>query len=154
MDWAVNLFEVWRKQRNKKVLGGKSAHLQHRSLSQDQLTLCHSVDGSLSYLMYTEKYSKTNRRGLKDYNVNRKIVRAYADPDNPARCLVFLYRKYLSLCPDVGVSGPVYLTPLKKPTPEKWFSTVPVGKNTLGKTVSKLCRQAGFEGKFCHLYAL
>jgi hypothetical protein len=121
---------------------------EHRTLSRDQLKVCHSLDGALAYLLYTEKFSKTNRRGLKDYNVNRKIVRAYADLDNPSRCVVALYQKYLSLCPDVPQDGPVYLSPLKRPTEEKWFSSVPVGKNTLAKTVSKLCQQAGFEGKF------
>ena len=39
-----------------------------------------------------------------------------------------------------------YLTPLKKPKSEIWFSTVPVGHNTLSNTVQRICQAAGVDG--------
>ena len=120
---------------------------EHRSLSRDQLEIFIDSSGQFSYLKYTEKYSKTNKRGLKDYNVSRKIVKAYADRDRPERCIVSLYDKYLKRCsPDVPPDGPVYLTPLKKPKPHQWYSMVPLGKNSLSKIVSQMCSEAGFKG--------
>ena len=38
------------------------------------------------------------------------------------------------------------LTPLKKPKNDVWYSTVPVGHNTSGETVSRLCSMAGIQG--------
>jgi hypothetical protein len=117
---------------------------EHRMLSRDQLVLVKDVEQP--YLEYTEKISKNNQRGLKDYNVERKVVRAYAHVSDPNRCLVNLYSKYIRLCPDVAVNGPVYLQALRKPKADVWYSAMPVGRNTLAKTVSRLCSQAGFEG--------
>ena len=39
-----------------------------------------------------------------------------------------------------------YLTPLKKPKTNVWYSSVPVGHNTLAKTVCRICAAAGIEG--------
>jgi hypothetical protein len=124
---------------------------EHRTLSRDQFQL-HSLDGSV-YLEYTEKLSKTNRRGLKDVKVPRKVCRSYERKDMPNRCLVYLYRKYLSLCPsDLSNDYAFYLQPLRKPTDIKWFSSVPVGKNTLSGTISRMCKLAGFEGEILQIF--
>jgi hypothetical protein len=118
---------------------------EHRQLSRDQLHL-HENDAG-RFLEYTEKMSKNNRRGLKDYQVERKVVRAYEDHAHPDRCIVKLYEKYLSLCPDLDPDAPFYLQPLKKPRDTVWYSSVPVGRNTLFKTVGRICSEAGFDGK-------
>ena len=59
---------------------------------------------------------------------------------NLERCFIKYYKKYFSHCPPISdrKSNSFYLTPLKKPKNDVWFSTVPVGHNTLGKTVSRL----------------
>ena len=125
---------------------------EHRLLSHDQLEIC--SDDSGVFLKYTEKISKNNRRGLKDFRVKRKVCKAYERVEDRERCLVDIYRLYMSLCPsDVEPDSPLYLQPLKKPTEDRWFSLVPVGKNPLAKTVTRLCKAAGFEGKlFCFCY--
>jgi hypothetical protein len=60
--------------------------------------------------------------------------------------VVSLYEKYVALCPDLPDEGPFYLQPLKKPKDKRWFSSVAVGRNTLYRTVGRICSQAGFEG--------
>jgi hypothetical protein len=44
--------------------------------------------------------------------------------------------------------GTFYLRPLDKYTADRWYSSVPIGVNTLGAVVSKLCARAGFVGFF------
>ena len=49
----------------------------------------------------------------------------------------------MSLCP---LDGAFYLGPLKNPTNDTWYSTVPVGRNKLSKAMSKMCDACGIEG--------
>jgi hypothetical protein len=126
---------------------------EHRSLSWGQLSL--HEDGDSRWLQYTEKISKTNRRGLKDVGVERKQVKAYARKDCPERCLVSLFKKYRSLCPsDLDSDYAFYLQPLRRSKPGQWFSLIPVGRNTLGGVIGKMCKAAGFEGnsKFLSMF--
>lgn len=119
---------------------------EHRNLTWGQLTL-HEEDGS-EWLLYTEKISKTNRRGLKDVGIERKQVKAFARTDNPDRCIVELFKRYQSLCPsDIDVDFPFYLQPLRKVKAGQWFSLVPIGRNTLAGVIGNMCKNAGFEGK-------
>jgi hypothetical protein len=98
-------------------------------------------------LEYTEKVSKTNRRGLKHVKVKPKVTKAYERFDCPRKCLVRLYDIYLSHCPEyLGQDSPVYLKPLKKITPKVWYCCVPVGQHSLGAVVGDMCRAAGFKG--------
>lgn len=39
-----------------------------------------------------------------------------------------------------------YLTPLKKPKPDCWYSGVPLGHNKLSSTVKRLCDAGGITG--------
>ena len=120
---------------------------EHRNLTRGQLQLKYCEDGQ-ECLVYTEKFSKANRRGLKDVGVKRKIVTCYQNVINPERCLVKLYKQYLSLCPDVSDEGAFYLQPLKKSRPNRWYGIQPVGRNKLYKTVQRICGQAGFKGNY------
>ena len=120
---------------------------EHRNLSRGQLKICYDQFGA-ECLVYTEKISKNNRRGLKDFAVKRKEVTCFANVDHPERCLVNIYKQYISVCPDLTDDQPFYLQPLKKPRPGKWFGSMPIGRNTLYKTVQRICQQAGFKGKY------
>ncbi|KAK6180908.1 hypothetical protein SNE40_008873 [Patella caerulea] len=117
---------------------------EHRNLTLDQL--CIGENEQAPYLRYTEKISKTNQRGLKEFRVNPKCVTAYGS-DDPKRCIVKLYQQYLSLRPEHAMSM-VYLRPLIKPTEKVWYAAAPVGRNTLVNTVKRLCEAAGFKGFF------
>ena len=55
-----------------------------------------------------------------------------------------IFKKYCSLCPKDANS--FYLQPLQHPTSTCWYSTHPLGHNTLSSTVAKLCKLAGIGG--------
>ena len=49
-------------------------------------------------------------------------------------------------CPEDRKNDAFYLTPLKKPRGNIWYTNTPAGHNTLDKTDKKLCSQAGVDG--------
>ena len=104
-------------------------------------------DGGM-VLRYTEDVSKNNPSGLKHCKIEPKIIEHCANAMNPERRRSKYYEKYVLRCPPISErkSNSFYLTPLKKPKNDVWYSTVPVGHNTLGKTVSHLCSMAGIQG--------
>ena len=95
-------------------------------------------------IIYTEAYSKNKQGGLAQRHDVPKVVRHYSNEKDPSRCFVRLFKKYRLLCP-VGTTA-FYLSPLRKPKPEQWYLRSPVGHNTLGSTVSRLCKLAGISG--------
>lgn len=75
--------------------GGK----EHRRLRRMKSQITIRIDSSSGrrYLEYREDVSKTNGGGLKDRKKAPKVTRAYENAKNPARCVVRLFEKYLSL---------------------------------------------------------
>ena len=53
---------------------------------------------------------------------------------------------YTSLCPDNVSTTAFYLQPLPKPRPSHWFSSKPLGHNTLNHMVKEMCSAAGIKG--------
>ena len=111
---------------------------EHRSLNLDHLECCDDV------IIYREPYSRNHQGGLHQQHDQPKVVYHYANTRNPSRCFVRLFKKYVSLRPP-DVSS-FYLTPLRKPRVDCWYSRNPVGHNTLTKTVSRLCKVVGIPG--------
>ena len=70
----------------------------------------------------------------------------HANDDNPSRCLVAIFKTYISHCPVERKSDALYFTPLKKPKSDCWYSNIPFGHNTLSRTVRQLCDSAGIDG--------
>ncbi len=101
-------------------------------------------DGERSYLKYTEDTSKNRPGGLKGRKIKPKVVIQHSNNDNPERCIVRLFKKYTSLCPDSATA--FYLQPANKPTEAVWYTSKPLGHNTLSKTICRLCKTAGIEG--------
>ena len=120
---------------------------EHRDLRPDMLEAKEPA-GSLSYILYTECGSKNHTGGLRERKVTNKSVKIFADEENPKRCVVRLFKKYLALRPDDAPVDAFYLTPLKAPLPSCWYISKPVGHNTLSKTVKKLCSKIGAEGNY------
>ncbi len=104
---------------------------EHRSLQLPQFKLVESATDGSNYLVYNENYSKNNSGCLKDRKVRPKSVQ--------------VFKKYLFHRPDTSETA-FYLTPLRKPKGNAWYSSVPVGRNTLAKTVSRICKACGIEG--------
>ena len=77
-----------------------------------------------------------------------KQVIQFANEVHPERCLIRLYKLYVSKCPVDRPDGAFYLKPLAKPTDTCWYQKTPVGHNVLQKTVRRLCESAGFDGHF------
>ena len=123
--------------------------MEHRRLRfyPSQIQLFEPTNGR-NYVMYTEDVSKTNQGGLVHRKKEPKQVVQYANDIHPERCLVRLYKMYVSKCPVDRPDGAFYLKPLAKPTQTCWYQKTPVGHNTLQKTVSRLCDSAGFDGHF------
>ena len=82
------------------------------------------------------------------YKKKSKEVYQYANLESPSKCFVRLYKLYNSKCltdrPAIGF----YLTLLARPKEAVWYSKVPVGHNMLGKVISGMMKQAGFEGHY------
>ena len=124
---------------------------EHRALrfNPPQITL-HEPDGDTPYLLYVEDVSKSNQGGLKHMKVRRKEVKHYANTNNPVRCHVRLYKKYVSLCPPDMKKNAFYLQPLRKyeESSKVWFSKQPMGHNTLQLVVPELFKAAGIDGHY------
>ena len=112
---------------------------EHRNLryTNSQISVQEDSTG-LKYLCYTEDVSKNRQGGLKHRKIAPKCVRAYENKQNPKRCIVHLYEKYVSHRPTSGKCSPaLYLRPLVKPNSNVWYSCQPIGINCLSGTVSK-----------------
>lgn len=116
---------------------------KHRSLDMQHLKITCS-DGGQPQLEYTENSSKNNSGGLAHRKIKPKHVVHHVNKSNPKRCLVMLFQKYVSHHPPEN--SIFYLTPLKKPKGDIWYSNTPIGHNTLDGTVSRICRATGISG--------
>ena len=120
---------------------------EHRSLRPDMLKL-HEASGVAAYLEYTESGSKNNPGGLKHRKVQNKSVKIYANSENPRRCVVQLFKKYMSFRPSDAPSDVFYLQPIEKPNGNTWYRNRPLGHNPLSQTVKKLVDKIGVNGFF------
>ena len=99
-----------------------------------------------AFLKYTEDVSKNHQGGLKSRKCKTKVVIHHENVQNPSRCFVNLYKLYNTKCPKDRPEHAFYLQPLKSPTADCWYNTVPIGHATLAGTIARICRQAGITG--------
>ena len=96
-------------------------------------------------LVYTEDTAtKANDGGLNSMHRERKVVWVYPS-ESPERCPVHIIDKYISLLPPVKTSTKgfnFYLHSLEKYTPAQRYGEQVVGRNTLHKTISDICKDA------------
>ena len=114
---------------------------EQRSLLKSQIQI-KTAENDDSYLIYTENFSKNNPGGLAHRKIIPKTVTHHLNAENPKRCFVTLYQKYLSHCPSSSDITALYLTPLKKTKDSVWYGKIPMGHNTLSQTVHYLCNTA------------
>ena len=100
--------------------------------------------------IYTENVPKTNSGTFKKLHVSTKVVTVFACPEVGERCAVYLLDLYLSKLPNKAFEQDVfYLSPLENipSDPAKpWYSSVPVGKNTLERKLAVICDRDGIQG--------
>ena len=101
--------------------------------------------GERAYLRYTEDVSKNYHGGLNGRRVQQKVVLHHANQDSPGRCFVRLFKLYRQRCPPDGPPHAFHLQPLRKPTPNCWYSSRPLGHTTLAKTV-EFARMPAYHG--------
>ena len=122
---------------------------EHRNLRGKNSQLSLQVDEfGCEYLQYIEDISKTNIGGLAHLRIKRKVVRAYKNLQNPERCPVELYKKYLSHVPRDTSNNAFYLRALPKPNGQIWYYKKAAGRETLGNVVKNIMKKAEYEGYF------
>ena len=131
-------------------LNGKNFALrggeEHRQLKLSQVKRFYDPD----HYVYTENSSKNRSGGLAQLRVTNKRVPVYAVPEAGEKCHVSVLDKYLSKLPlDAIERDNFYLTPLPavpSNSQRSWFTSVPVGRNSLGKMVKEMCSDSGIGG--------
>ena len=97
--------------------------------------------------VYVETGSKNRSGGLKEMNVDNKVVPIYACPAAGERCLVYLLDLHLSKLPSIAFEKDVlYWKPkndIPKSSKEPWYHCQPVGKHKLSGMVARMCEEAG-----------
>ncbi len=95
---------------------------EHRSLTFEQLSVIEGDNIERTRLQYRSHRKKNHAGGLKQRNVTPKVVEQHKNVDNPERCVVRLYKKYISKCPkDFKKDEVFYLKPKKDVKLEFFF---------------------------------
>ena len=101
--------------------------------------------------IYTENLSKNRTGGLANMRVEHKVVPIYAIPEAKNRCHVFILDEYFRRLPLIAFEKDnFYLQPIdgaeSKSPADAWFTSTPVGRNTLQKMVKDMCAECGLAG--------
>ena len=72
---------------------------EHRSLTFEQLSVIQGDHIERTRLQYRSHGEKNHGGGLKQRNATPKVVEQHENVDKPERCVVRLYKKYISKCP-------------------------------------------------------
>ena len=117
---------------------------EHRELKISQFV--RGVD----HWKYVENGSKNHKGGLKNLRHENKVVRQYACPELGERCHVSLLDTYFAHIPPTAFERDnFYLRPLAA-TPvdpsKAWFTSQPIGWNSLQSMVKDMCAEAGVNG--------
>ena len=95
---------------------------------------------------YVEYGSKHHQRGFGTKRQSNKVVTIYGNPDAEPSCVVY-FSKFPKLPKSMDF---FYLKPLPKAPADieaPWFEPNPIGKNTLGKFVDEMYKEAGITAK-------
>ena len=92
--------------------------------------------------------SKNRTGSLGQMRVMNKSVVVTAVPECPERCHVMVLDMYFSkLPPEAFEKDNFYVQPVTSVDPAKlWFTTKPVGRNTLSRMVKDICNKGRIEG--------
>ena len=119
--------------------------VEHRSLKVSQLKRTTIPD----QYTYYENVSKTCNGSFKQLHVKSKVVPVFACPEAGEKCPVHILDLYLSKLRKEGTQDVFYLRPLESIPLDPslpWYASVPVGRDTLHKKMSTMCKQAGVQG--------
>ena len=94
------------------------------------------------YLQYTEVVSKNNPGGLQGQKTAPKVVKHYANIEEPSWCFFRIFKIYNSLCPSNCPLDAFYLKPLSSIKNGCGFSSLAIGHNTLQNMMQNMCKRA------------
>ena len=117
----------------------------HRALDKEQFRII--LEAGVEKLRYCERLSKCNQGGLKHLKVRPINPEIIAQPENP-RCIVKLFKAYLAHIPD---NGPFYLHPSRSKKNDDWYSSMPVGHNTLSGFLPEMFKAAKIDTTGRHI---
>ena len=123
---------------------------EHRELKFSQFTRDFTSDGLLRFT-YIENCSKNRCGGFNQLDIKNKVVEQFQDLRAGDRCHTYLLHLYISKVPEKAIEqDTLYVCPLSKipagPS-APWFTSVPVGRNTLSKMLQNMCDEGGAQGK-------
>ena len=124
---------------------------EHRELRFSQLEVIEGDFIERTRLKYTSFAEKNYAGGLQHRKVKAKVVEHHENIVNPKRCVIRLYKKYVSKCPNDVIGGSVfYLTPKRKWSAgdEIWFTRSTIGNNSLRSVVADMRKKANFKGHY------
>lgn len=116
---------------------------------ESQLRVVLDEEGTVCLRYREDPQNKTDQGGLNKKPHVPKVVYAYGHPD-PDRNIVKLYKRYVSLCPNTMSTDAFWRQSCrgKRLTSTRWYTTRPVGVNTLSTTVKTLMQKSGIPGKW------
>ena len=119
---------------------------EHRSLRISQFIRLQEPDR----YVYHENTSKNRNGSFKQLHIKPKIVPLYTVPDAGERCPVNIIDKYIDKLPKDAFKKDLFyvrpLTAIPINDTEPWYSSVPVGKNTLNNKIRMMCDKAKIQG--------
>ena len=127
---------------NLALRGGEEQKHLRRPGFDPQITISKDGDGVRCLIYRQDPKHKTNQGGLSLKHKDPKVVYTYQHP-NCSWCPVRLYKKYVSLLPEGGKHGDLYLYGKKNVTPKCWYDDRCIGIKTICTTVKHLCCLAG-----------
>ena len=125
---------------------GTRGRQEHHQIRVEELKFVkNAVTGEADYVEWVEGVTKTRQGGL--VKKERRVPQqAYAT--GGSRCPVRLLQKLVSKRPEkMKTSGPLYLNPLRsfQADREIWYTTTPVGVNTINNYMKSMANAAGLD---------
>lgn len=128
---------------------GLRAATEHRELKfgqQSQLKL--QVEDGSEILIYTETVSKNKNFGLKQAAMEPKCVRILPNNAAPNRCVISIYKKYISHRPPSAIDGAFHLACIPAPKTSVWYKNGPLGIHSIEKVTKDLMMKLGKDGYY------
>jgi hypothetical protein len=121
---------------------------EHRYLvfgSNSQLQLKHEHE--IEYIEYTERTSKNYKFGIKCSRMEPKTTRLYPNEENHGRCVVRLYKEYISHRPNDSEDLPFYLTPIPSNQVKShvWYKKVAMGIHSIEQVTKNVMKSLEVE---------
>ena len=136
-----------------KLLGFRACHESDQLRVGDFKIEYHEENGTkyVDFISWNERITKT-RYGTSD--LSREFVpKLFPNPENPARCPVLIFMKYMSKRPSTTLDPDnkffLSINPHhKKDNKKPWYSIQNMGHNRIGKIMKLMAKHANIRGKY------